>query len=395
MIYNYYVFAMSINSHLSTTVINKAMEFIYLLFMLSPFTFSSLVRPLGGIFTSWLQIKFTRCILPIMLIAFSSLGLILGFLGENIYHENTARVILAIRIIQGLILGGLIPQYFIIFYEKSTNISQKIFYCSGIFAAIYMAVICSGLVIYCMSLQTQYCFNIGVDILFISLSFKIYLFRHELGDFTMDSIPATQSFPLWITLKSNYGSIIRFAMFLSFMASLNSFFLTVMPFYLVRFLHYKPKEVFVVLIITSTAALIGFYFGGYYHDKIGKKCHLALGLILKLILYILFRVYLHHNLLMIETFGSMCMFCLGLMLAKTPLILNSIFPARSRLQSLALTYNLSHGLLFGLSGFIIVILINHFHNLYIPSLFILFFSYMSLISLWFTPEKDFYRYLDK
>jgi hypothetical protein len=50
--------------------------------------------------------------------------------------------------------------------------------------------------------------------------------------------------------------------------------------------------------------------------------------------------------------------------------------------------------MFGFSGFVVMRLMFMFNDLYIPSLLIMFFSYVSLISLWFTPEKDFFRYLE-
>lgn len=395
VIYHYYEFSISLNSYAYKYSIKNRNEFIYILFALSPFTFSSLARPFGGIISAWWQRKTDNCIFPTLLLIFSCISIIVNSISNLTYIESIAKLIIFLRVLQGLLIGGIIPHYFIYYYENSSNTLQKIFFCVGFFVTIYIAVLLSGVVVHLLPLSIQYWFNIVIDFILLLISGKAYQYRHAWGKFILGRVLATKSIPLLATIKTNYGSILRLSMFISFMASINSFFLTVMPFYLIHFLYYKAADVFLLSTISTAFGIIGFLLSGYYHKTIGKKWHLSIGIILKIILFILFRLYVHHDLALTILFGSLCLFFTGLLLGKTPLILNSIFPANTRLHAISITYNLSHGLMFGFSGFIEILLLIHFHNLYIPSLFILFFSYMSIISLWYTPEKDFYRYIDE
>jgi hypothetical protein len=369
-------------------------NFLYLIFTITPFAFRSLVRPFGGIIFGFWQIKSKYWILPILLIIYSILGLLVDFLTKYLYIEHFNLIILGIKILQGLIIGGIIPQLLIYFYENSDNLSQKVLYSSGIFITFIIAVVFTTFNTTFIPKEALYWVNICIDLIFIMLTIKIFNSRHSWSNFSLENLPSSVSSSLWITIKTNYAPIIRFIMVLSFIASLESFFFTVMPFYLIYFLHYRTPEVFVLIMFSCGSGVIGLILGIYYHAIIGKKQHLALGIVIKIMLYILFMVYIHHNLLLTKIFSSICMLCVGLMLAKMPLILNSILPAKTRIYGFSIIYNMSIGLMFGFSGFIVILLLNHFHNLYIPSMFILFFSYMSLISLWFTPNKDFYRYLD-
>lgn len=392
LFYNYYEFGINLSylvRHYHLSHVNA----IYFTFSLTPFAFSSLARPFGGVLTHWWQSKTKNYIFPYLLFIYSIIGLFADILDTFINNRYIPFIIMGLRILQGFLIGGIVPQFMMYSYERSNNTTQRVFYSAMLFICVYSSVIISLLSSHLLSETFIYYMNLFLSIVSILISLYMLHFKSLWHNFDICGKSVSYSLSLQKTIKINYSSIIRFSLFLSFMASLSSFFLGVMPFYLIHYLNYDSSDIFFVVVIIYSCGICGFCFGGYFHRKIGKSWHLSLGVLIKILLYFLFKEYIHHNLHLVEILGGVCLFSLGLMIAKVPVILNSIFPPSSRLYALSLTYNISWGLTFGVFNILVIGLINHFHNLYAPSIVIMIFSYLSIISLWFTPDEDFYRYL--
>lgn len=393
LFYHYYNFSLEASDFASKfySVNSGIVAFV---FTVAPYTFSSLMAPVGGLIFTKLQKHSVNYIFPYIFLADSLLSLISNLISHYIYLPNMLYFAMFCRVVQGALLGGMLPQYVIYIYAKSNGLNERVNYGNLFFILFYLAIMAAIIGVNFFSRSVLYHFNWYFSVVYILLATLIFSYRSLWHNFHIENICINHSWSLIKTWKSNRSSILRFTFFITFMASLNAYFVTVMPYFLVKFLHYSVESVYFMQLLIISCGIIGFICGGIFHIRIGRKFHLSLGLLIKLLLFLMFHFYVSHDFEFVMFIGAACLFCCGLMASKILVILNSIFAVQSRLYGIALTYNLSWGLMFGFSGFIVMRLMFMFNNLYIPSLLIMFFSYVSLISLWFTPNKDFFRYLE-
>lgn len=393
LFYHYYNFSLEA-SNVANKFYSANSSFVAFVFTVAPYTFSSLMAPFGGLLFAKLQKHSSNYIFPYIFLADALLSVISNFISHHIYLPNMLYFAMLCRIIQGALLGGMLPQYVLYIYAKSYNLNERVNYGNLFFILFYLAIMAAIIGVNFFSKDVLYHFNEYFSMAYVLLALLIFSYRSLWHNFHIDNVCINHSWSLGKTWQQNRGSILRFTFFITFMASLNAYFVTVMPYFLVKFLNYSVEAVYLMQLFIISCGIVGFILGGIFHARIGRKFHLSLGLLLKLLLFLMFHFYVSHDFEFVMFIGASCLFCCGLMASKILMILNSIFVAPSRLYGIALTYNLSWGLMFGFSGFIVMRMMFTFNNLYIPSLLIMFFSYISLISLWFTPNKDFFRYLE-
>ena len=393
LFYHYYNFSLEA-SGFANKFYSERSGLLAFIFTVAPYTFSSLMAPIGGLIFTKLQKHSKNYIFPYIFLADSLLSLLSNLVSHYIYLPEMLYVAVVCRVLQGALLGGMLPQYVIYIYAKSHGLNERVNYGNLFFILFYLAIMAAIIGVNFFSVSVLYRFNWYFSGAYVALALLIFSYRGLWHNFHIENISINHSWSLRKTWQHNRGSILRFTFFITFMASLNAYFVTVMPYFLVKFLHYSVQRVYFMQLFIISCGIVGFIVGGIFHTKIGRKFHLTLGLIIKLLIFIMFHFYVSHDFEFVAIIGAGCLFCCGLMASKILVILNSIFAVPSRLYGIALTYNLSWGLMFGFSGFVVMRLMFMFNDLYIPSLLIMFFSYVSLISLWFTPEKDFFRYLE-
>lgn len=393
LFYHYYNFSLEA-SDFANKFYSERSGLLAFIFTVAPYTFSSLMAPIGGLIFTKLQKQSKNYIFPYIFLADSLLSLLSNLVSHYIYVPKMLYIALACRLLQGALLGGMLPQYVIYIYAKSHGLNERVNYGNLFFILFYLAIMAAIIGMNFFSASVLYHFNWYFSGAYVALALLIFSYRGLWHNFHIENISINHSWSLRKTWQHNRSSILRFTFFITFMASLNAYFVTVMPYFLVKFLHYSVQRVYFMQLLIISCGIVGFIVGGIFHTKIGRKFHLTLGLIIKLLIFIMFHFYVSHDFKFVALVGAGCLFCCGLMASKILVILNSIFAVPSRLYGIALTYNLSWGLMFGFSGFVVMRLMFMFNDLYIPSLLIMFFSYVSLISLWFTPEKDFFRYLE-
>lgn len=390
--FHYYNFSAQI-SEISRQYYHKPNNFLETIFELAPFTFSSIFSPIGGILFAWIQKRYQHYIFPYLFLVDSMLSFLTLWSLKHLYIDDTLYIAMVSRVIQGLLLGGMIPQYVMFFYARSRNMTEKVHYGNLFFILFYLAVIVSIAWLHFMALGTNTLVINLVSTVYLIGCISIIKYKPLWHNFHIEGIKNNHSTSLKEVWSRQKWTIIRFNCFITFMSSINSFFASTMAYYLIYDLNYKPIHVYTMQLVIITSGIIGIIIGGMMHELIGRKFHLTMGLIIKLLLFVLFRLYLKHDYYFITVLGSIMLFCVGMMVSKLFLILNSIFNSNERLYGIAITYNMSWSLMFGCIGLATMLLINHLHNLYIPSMIIITFSYISLVSLWFTPNEDFFRYI--
>ena len=394
LFYHYYDFSLNVN-HFASFFNRQKSDPITFIFTMAPFTVSAIFTPVGGIVAAIWQKSSRNYIFPYLFLADSICCILSNFVIQYIYLPDILYLAILSRAIQGFLLGAMIPQYVIFFYSRSHNLNQQVGYSTLFFIIFYICVIVSVVTVNFTSPQSNILFNWIISIVYVMIALIIFGYKKLWHDFHIDGIRIDHSWSLRKTWQVNHWTMLRFCFFITFMASINAFFLSVMPFFLIHYLRYPEQDVFIAQIIIMLIGIVGFIVGSTFHAKIGRRTHLTIGLVIKLLMFVLFKLYFNHSIYLMGIIGSVCLFLFGVMAAKILLMLNSVFATQSRLFGIAFTYNLSWNLMFGFSGYITMLLIVVFHNLYIPSMIIIFFSYVSLVSLWFTPGRDFFLYLEQ
>ena len=350
-------------------------------------------RPLGGWFFNKLQLKRKNLILPHTVLFYAVYNLAIVNLVDWFSFKFATALLLANFILVGCILGGVFPQIILsLLNQKQPNTTRKVILGNLYFITIFTASILAKFSLMIHNTLNNIWFFKVMPLGFVVLAIWLFFAKSLWVNFELDGSPINLGQPWRNKLREHWLVIVRFTCFLTFITSLNAFFTTAMPFYLQHYLHYPEKEVLLLQISLFICGILGLVVGGIYHDKLGKRLHLTMGVLIKIMLYFLFKSYVSNNIYIIGVLESLCMFGLGLMMSKILNLIYSIFPAMYKLSGVTLIYDFSFGLFSGLSVYFSTYLINQFNNLYIPSLVIVVFSYLSLISLWFTPKSDFFRY---
>jgi hypothetical protein len=350
-------------------------------------------RPLGGWLCNKLQLKSKNLLLPYFVLFYALYNFAVINL-INLFSLKLGIVILLCNfVLVGCILGGVFPQIILsLLNQKQPNTTRKIILGNLYFITIFTASILAKFSLILHDSTNDFWFFQIAPLGFVIVAVWLFFTKSLWVDFQLDNSAINLGHSWRNTLRCHWLVILRFTCFLTFITSLNAFFTTAMPFYLERYLNYPEKEVLLLQISLFICGILGLIIGGIYHSKLGKRLHLTMGILIKIMLYFLFKSYVNNNLYVIGVLECLCMFGLGLMMSKILNLIYSIFPASYKLSGITIIYDFSFGLLSGVSVYLSTYLIHQFNNLYIPSMIIVVFSYLSLISLWFTPNSDFFRY---
>lgn len=352
-----------------------------------------LFRPLGGWVFNKLQLKSKNLILPYIILFYALYNLSIINLIDLFSFKFATVILLGNFVLVGCVLGGVFPQIILsLLNQKQPNTTRKVILGNLYFISIFTASILAKLSLILHNPTNDIWFFQIAPLAFVFLALWLFFAKSLWVNFQLEDSPINLGQAWRSTMRKHWVVILRFTCFLTFITSLNAFFTTIMPFYLQRYLNYPEKEVFLLQISIFICGILGLILGGVYHAKLGKRLHLTMGVLIKVILYFLFKSYVHNNIYVIGLLECLCMFGLGLMMSKVLNLIYSIFPPAYKLSGVTLIYDFSFGLFSGVSVYLSTYLINQFNNFYIPSMIIVVFSYLSLISLWFTPNSDFFRY---
>ena len=399
------IFMISIVGYYNALAFYKIMDYIFSLTEHKTNLFLSIsfinalhffFRPLGGWLCNWLQRKSKNLLLPYFVLFYALYNFCIINLIDLFSLKLGIIIVLCNFVLIGCILGGIFPQIILsLLNQKQPNTTRKIILGNLYFAAIFTASILAKFSLFLHNSSNDDWFFQIVPCSFVIVAIRLFFTKSLWVDFKFNNSPISLAHSWSSTIRHHWLVILRFTCFLTFITSLNAFFTTAMPFYLERYLNYPEKEVLLLQVSLFICGILGLIIGGIYHSKLGKRLHLTMGILIKIMLYFLFKSYINNNFYTIAILECFCMLGLGLMMSKILNLIYSIFPPGYKLSGVTIIYDFSFGLLSGISVYLSTYLIHQFNNLYIPSMIIVVFSYLSLISLWFTPNSDFFRYDDK
>ncbi len=366
-----------------------AMRLGLILFSISGFT-----RVIGAVVFSYIENSFYRQkIFYFSTLALSISNVLCGLLPSMDYLGLiTPIILLLVRILQGMVIGALIPEGIVFCYINAKPHYRMLTTCllhfsvgGGFILATIFSLFFDGTILIsnwrgCMILCG-----------FLGLIMSWILNR----TFSYNSVNRERSYgskfrSLFIFEKWN---MLRLICFTTFLSSGIAVFTYVMPQFLLENYQYSQRQITVSSLLILITAILGVGFAIFADKWVGKRFYVFSGLIFKFWLIFVFHSFSKHNLETITILNATCTFILGFYIAKLPVLLVSSFPVELRYSGVAIVYNLSQGIMFAVSHHLVHWIVLTTHSLEAPSMYIIFFSYISLISLWFMPKKVFYRHL--
>ena len=383
------IYSKSITAELLHNSDNHFRHLIALMIFLT----ASIARPIGGILFSAFGDSIHRSrifFFTAIIMSLSSL-IIAAIPALGIPTYWVVLILLGARVLQGIAVGAEIPEGIVFCYENARPESRVMvtnFTTLALGFGLLFAVLSS-------MISEAYFSGAGwrASLIIISIigliltpllhgSFEHTKRKaHELNFDALKEIFATHKL-----------SVLRLVCFSTFLSSATAVFLYVMPDYLRDYFNYSEHDTHISLIFVASSFLSGSICAVFIHNKLGKSFYLLSGLFLKGLLVFVFHSYMHHSLLETTILNSICIFIFGFFIAKLPALIASSFPSRIRYTGIALVYNISFGVMYAITQILINWLIVETKSLYMPSMYIIFFSYISLASLWFMSKESFFNY---
>jgi MFS family permease len=361
-----------------------------LLITFATFAVGYFARPIGGVFFGHFGDRhgrkktFSFSIL-MMAIATFSIGLIPSYSHIGIMAPI---LLLLLRIIQGLSVGGEIPGA--IAYVSESLPSTKGVACGIIFFCLINGIVLGSLVhAATASLLTQHQMqNWGWRLPFIIgglLGIAGFFLRQQLKESpTFLALQHnTEKLPLITTLKTQGINALAGVFIVGLGASVIMLFFLFTPTYLKKILHINStRYLWLKTLALFISAALAIVFGAL-HDKVkGKKCIFTFILLAACSAYPVFYIYSHHFTdyplaLMISTLIN------GMAWGVIPPYLAKLFPTNIRYSGVALSYNLGFATIGSLTPLFSILLIHHTGTTIAPMIYLLITASLALIALTF------------
>jgi predicted MFS family arabinose efflux permease len=360
----------------------------------------ALIRPLGGsVFAHFGDTRGRRTIFMYTILMMAVPTLAIAFIPSYQQIGISATILLVfLRCVQGLAIGGEIPGSIVFAYELAhpqkralhTNIvvmGTNI----GFFLASFMASLLSN--------------DLGLPFASWRLAFVIGGLWGLVSYFLRKSLSETPAFihyhnvqtqrkrqPFNELLASNFTPLWQIIAFSSFLASFMSVFAFFMPTYLATFYHFplatmlKYNSYYIIIFVVC--ALIA----GKWHHYLGKRFLIVSIVLFDGLISWLFPNYANLSLTSITLLHLGIICYLGLLCGRLPVLAASFFPLQVRFSGVALSYNIAFGIIAGTSQVILLSLIKLTGLTWLPALYIIIFSSFALVFLWQTPAPKLVNY---
>ncbi|KTD13263.1 MFS transporter [Legionella jamestowniensis] len=385
--YDFIIFAL-FASYISASFFPTSDKLASLLITFATFAIGYLVRPLGGIVFGHFGDRIGRKVtftISILMMAFATLGI--GIMPTYAMIGIAAPVlVVGLRIIQGLSIGGEIPGA--ITYVSEAFPHHKGLACGIIFCALTFGIVLGSIVnaLIVSLLSTAQMYSFGWRIPFILggiFGLFSYLLRKELQESSqfLAIEHSIVKFPLLHVLKEHFSFVIAGTFLTALCAVIVTSLFLFLPAYFTEIL-YLPANAYIwprTVAIALGSSLSIFF--GYLTDIFNpKKLIILLACTTGLLAYPIFAIYVHFsNLYVIALIASS--FLMGLSAGIIPRVLSELYPTKIRYTGIAVSYNLGFAFFGGLTPFISLSLIYYTDWVTTPAFYLITVSVLALVSL--------------
>jgi len=392
--YSYYAYFSTLTANIFFPSEKYELALVY---MFAIFAIERFIKPISGLFMGIFVDKHGRnkalyYSVAGMIVTSSFMSLLPTY---NTIGIAAPLLLLTIRIMQGIFCSG---EFITSIVYISENSSKKIkgLISSSAFISATLGIIASSLIslVIIKNLNHANLMNwgwripylIGIPIYFLSYKIRKYLLKN--------STPSPKNILTKDILKEVFYQntkeliISGFITFLS--GSLFFIFLIYLPTHLA---HQKHIELSSIVIITITNLVVYSLFlplFGLLSDKWGRKKIIFLASISILIfIYPIFDLINSSDLISARIAFIIYAILLAALNGALPALLNDIFPASSRVTSVAIGYGTVLAISGGISPLVCLFLIKITSNANAPSYYLMLVAFLSCIATWFLKPKSF------
>lgn len=349
----------------------------------------AVLRPLGGIVFSHFgdtRGRKTIFIYTILLMALPTF--LIGFIPSYQQIGIIATIsLVALRCIQGLAIGGEIPGSIVFAYELSKPRNRALntnIVVAGTNIGFFLASILGA---YLLNQHTfgnsawRIAFILGGIFGIISYFLRKNLYETPEFEKYKQFLSTHPTTPIKQLVTKHFVPLLQMIAFASLLASSLAVFTFFMPTYLTTYYHFSLETILKYNSYSILIFIISAFLAGKFDYLFGKKFLITSTLLFNIANFILFT---HYSMLSLEQIGmihAIFLFYIGIICGRLPVLAASFFPTQVRFSGVALSYNISFGIIAGLSQMVLFSLIKISGLLWIPAIYIAFFSILALIFL--------------
>ncbi|VVC75750.1 Proline/betaine transporter [Aquicella siphonis] len=364
---------------------------------LAIFSIGYLLRPLGGIIFSHFGDRYGRKVVFLMTVIFMAIpSFAIGLLPTPREIGIAAPLLLLLlRMMQGLALGGEIPAA-ITFVSEHVPGRRRAFALSVLFFGINMGLLLGSLVTTLLtSLLTEAeIFAYGYRIPFLLGGFfgmfSLFLRRHlhETTAFTSLRQMDLQRVPLLTLMRHSYPQVLQ-GMLLVGTGSVTVFLYLYWPQYLHQYMNYDFAGLMRINTAGTLVLNLTILLGGVLADKWGYRNLYLMGTtLLVLLTFPLFMLFNQHNLTWVIMSYMLFSLLFGFIPGSYSAILSGLFPTSVRYSGIAMSYNLAFAVFGGLSPVICTFAIHTFNSVLAPAYYVMLMAMLSWIACYLGKKSE-------
>ncbi|MFZ4115877.1 MAG: MFS transporter [Chthoniobacterales bacterium] len=362
---------------------------------------SALVRPLGGFIFAHLgdtrgrKYTFVYTIL-LMAVPTTCIAFIPSAHSIGIW---AAVLLVFFRILQGFALGGEISGSIVFAYELSSTQKKSFNTAMVIMGTNIGFFLASSICTLFIGFQFQniegwrFAFLLGG--LFGIVSYFMRKSLVETPTFTeYKRLLKQESAPLKLLLEKYKKPLFQMISIGCLLSSGLAVFNYYAPYYLSEFYHFPLQQLMKFNTYTILIFSVGSLLAGIFHQWLGKKFFLCFVLTISMGSLLLFFNYGNLTLSQIFFFHSLLLLEIGIICGRYPVLIASFFPVSVRYSGVAFAHNIGFGIVAGCTQMILTWLIQVTGIIWVPALYICFFTVLAMIALMTIRPKQMVEYQD-
>lgn len=363
------------------------------------FAIGAFFRPLGGIIFSHFGDKFGRSktfIYTILCMAIPTFGI--AFIPNVMQIGIFATIILLVlRVFQGFAIGGEVPGSIVFGYEISEP-KRKAFNSAIVILGVNLGFILASIVCAIILKTHTFTFAMWRIAFFLGGIFGIcsYFLRKKITEtpefldykkvLSNDTIPIKI---LFLEYKKETWQILSIIMFLAASLAVFTFY---MPTYLNVNYHLPLAKLMEFNSYTIFIFCIGSLIAGVFDQIFNRRFFLYFIPCFILGVIFLFFSYSKLTLEQILYIHIVFLLALGIVCGRVPVLCATFFPVKVRYSGVAIVYNISFGVIAGLTQLILTWLIHVTDIVWIPALYICVFAVLAFFSVLSITATRFVNY---
>ena len=306
-------------------------------------------------------------------------------------------ILIGLRVFQGFAIGGEIPGSIVFGYEIAAG-RRKALSSAVVVMGTNVGFVCASIVCTILLKMTYLGHFANWRIAFIlggCFGIGSYFLRKKIVE-----TPEFQEYkntlshervPLAMLLQSHRTPVLQILGLSSFLASSLAVFTFYMPNYLAQFYHLPLHTLMEFNSYTIVIFIVGALIAGIYDKYFAKTFFLYFIPAFCVAALILFNLYPVLSLAQILTLHVLMLLLLGLLCGRLPVLCATFFPVSVRYTGVALSYNISFGIVAGLSQVILTWLIAVTGILAMPAIYV---SVFGCFALWALTSMDNQQLID-